>query len=478
VSDSRPAAVIILAAGEGTRMKSALPKVLHRVCGRSMLGHVIAAVSELDPARLIVVAGHGRDQVAAEALKQTPDADIVIQDPQLGTGHAVRMVIESLGVISGTVIVTYADMPLVRTSTYQELTDAHRAMRNAVTVLTAEGDPAGYGRIIRDKDGQFEAIVEQRDATEAQRKITEYNSGCYAFDGDLLADAIKRLTSDNDQQEEYLTDVVRIARGDGHRVGTVLAADAGEVLGVNDRVQLATARQVLNDRIADTLMRNGVTIIDPAATYLDVGVTIGRDTEIAPGTVIEGATVIGENVRIGPGCTLTDTVVGDGARLRHTVADHAEIGEDVTVGPYAYLRPGTRIADGAHIGCHVELKNANVGEGAKVPHLTYVGDADIGAGSNIGAGTIFANYDGVRKSHTTVGEHVFVGSNSVLIAPVTIEDGAYVAAGSAVSQDVPSGALGIARGRQHNSDGWVLRNREGTASAEAASRVVKNQEGQ
>jgi bifunctional UDP-N-acetylglucosamine pyrophosphorylase/glucosamine-1-phosphate N-acetyltransferase len=475
VSDSRPAAVIILAAGEGTRMKSALPKVLHPVCGRSLMGHVVAAASELDPERLIVVVGHSREQVAAEALRQAPGADIVTQDQQLGTGHAVRMVVESLGVISGTVVVTYADMPLVRARTYRELTDAHRAQRNGVTVLTADGDPSGYGRIVRDAEGRFEAIVEQRDATDEQRRITEYNSGCYAFDGDLLADAIKRVTSDNDQQQEYLTDVVAIERGDGHRVGTVLAADAGEVLGVNDRVQLATARRVLNDRLADTFMRNGVTIIDPAATYLDVGVTIGRDTEISPGTVLEGDTAIGEGARIGPGCTLTNTTVGDGAWLRHTVADHAEIGADVTVGPYAYLRPGTRISAGAHIGCHVELKNADVGEGAKVPHLTYVGDADIGAGANIGAGTIFANYDGMRKHHTTVGERVFVGSNTVLIAPVTIGDGGYTAAGSAITEDVPPGALGVARGRQHSSDGWVLRNREGTASAEAASRVVKNE---
>ncbi|MGD0556491.1 MAG: bifunctional UDP-N-acetylglucosamine diphosphorylase/glucosamine-1-phosphate N-acetyltransferase GlmU [Streptosporangiaceae bacterium] len=476
MSDSRPAAVIILAAGEGTRMKSTLPKVLHRICGRSLLGHAIAAVGELGPRRVIVVAGHGRDQVAAETREYAPDADVVIQDQQLGTGHAVRMVIESLGVISGTVIVTYADMPLVRASTYRELADAHEAAGNAVTVLTADGDSEGYGRIVRDASGQFEAIVEQRDASPRQRRITEYNSGCYAFDGDLLADAIKRVTSDNDQQQEYLTDVVAITRGDGHRVGTVLAADSGEVLGVNDRVQLGTARRVLNERLAISFMQNGVTIVDPATTWFDATVTIGRDSEIGPGTQLEGRTAIGQGVRIGPGCTLTDTTVGDGARLRQTVADHAEVGSDVTVGPYAYLRPGTQIADRAHIGCHVELKNAVVGEGAKVPHLTYVGDADIGTGANIGAGTIFANYDGMRKHHTTVGEHAFVGSDSVLIAPVTIGDGAYTAAGSAIDQDVAPGALGVARGRQHNSDGWVLRKREGTASAEAAGRVVMDEE--
>jgi len=475
VSDSRPAAVIILAAGEGTRMKSSTPKVLHRICGRSLLGHAIAAAGELRPQRLVVVAGHGREQVSAEA---SADADVVIQEQQLGTGHAVRMVTETLGVISGTVIVTYGDMPLLRASTYRELADAHQAARNAVTVLTAVGDPDGYGRIVRDAAGEFTSIVEQRDATPEQLAITEYNSGCYAFDGGLLADAIKRVSSDNDQQQEYLTDVVAILRGDGHRVGTVRAADAAEVLGVNDRVQLAAARRVLNDRMTVSFMRNGVSIIDPATTWIDVDVTIGADSEIGPGTQLEGRTAIGSGVRIGPGCTLTDTTVGDGAQVRYTVSNQAEIGPNATVGPYAYLRPGVRIGDGAHIGCHVELKNSVVGEGAKVPHLTYVGDADIGKGANIGAGTIFANYDGVAKHHTTVGENAFVGSDSVLVAPVTIGAGAYTAAGSTVSEDIPPGALGIARGHQHNSDDWVLRKRAGTAAAEAASRAVLDKKGE
>lgn len=477
MSDSRPAAVIILAAGEGTRMKSRIPKVLHRICGRSLLGHTVAAVGELRPHRLVVVAGHGRDQVAAQTRAIDPHADLVIQDKQLGTGHAVRMVVEALGLISGTVIVTYADMPLLRASTYRELADAHMAAHNAVTVLTADGDPDGYGRIVRDSSGEFLSIVEQRDATPEQRAITEYNSGCYAFDGELLADAIKRVSSDNDQQQEYLTDVVAIARGDGHRVGTVRAADAAEVLGVNDRVQLAAARRVLNDRMTLSFMRNGVSIVDPATTWVDVDVTIGADSEIGPGTQLEGRTSIGAGARVGPGCTLTDTTVGDGAELRYTVANQAQIGPNATVGPYAYLRPGTEIGDGAHIGCHVEFKNAIVGEGAKVPHLTYVGDADIGKGANIGAGTIFANYDGVAKHHTTVGESAFVGSDSVLIAPVSIGDGAYTAAGSAISEDVPPGALGVARGHQHNSDEWVLRKREGTAAAEAASRAVMEKRG-
>jgi bifunctional UDP-N-acetylglucosamine pyrophosphorylase/glucosamine-1-phosphate N-acetyltransferase len=313
--------------------------------------------------------------------------------------------------------------------------------------------------------------VEERDATPAELAIDEYNSGCYAFDGVLLADVIKRVTTDNTQQQEYLTDVVQILRGDGHLIGTVLAVDVTEIAGVNDRVQLATARRALNDRILEYWMRAGVTIVDPASTWVDVTVTIGQDAEIGPQTQLTGTTAIGAGARIGPGCLLEDTVVGEDAVLLHAVCRQAGIGAGATVGPYAFLRPGTRIRQNAHIGCHVELKNADVGAGAKVPHLTYVGDASIGAGANIGAGTIFANYDGVAKNHTDVGEHAFVGSNSVLVAPVAVGDGAYTAAGSVIAEDVAPGELGIARGRQHNSRGWVERNRMGTRSAEAAKRA-------
>ena len=471
MSESRPAAVLILAAGEGKRMKSSVPKVLHSLCGRSMVGHALALARALDPERLVVIVGHGRDQVAAEVADQAPDALIAVQEQQLGTGHAVRMVTEAFGVLRGTVVVTCGDMPLLRDGTLRELLGSHRADGNAVTVLTARGDSAGYGRIVRDADGAFLRIVEERDAAPAELAIDEYNSGCYAFDGALLADAIKRVTTDNKQQQEYLTDVVEILRGDGYPIGAVLAADVAEVLGVNDRVQLAAARRALNDRILEHWMRAGASIIDPATTWVDVTVTIGQDTEIGPQTQLTGSTTIADGARVGPGCLLEDTRVGEDAVVLHAVCRQAEIGPGATVGPYAYLRPGTRIGAKAHIGCHVELKNSEVGQGAKVPHLTYVGDAHIGAGSNIGAGTIFANYDGVAKHHTTIGEHVFVGSNTVLVAPVTMGDGAYTAAGSAITGDVPSGDLGIARGRQHNSDGWVERNRQGTRSAGAAKRA-------
>jgi bifunctional UDP-N-acetylglucosamine pyrophosphorylase/glucosamine-1-phosphate N-acetyltransferase len=451
-------------------MKSRTPKVLHTLCGRSLLGHAIAAADDLAPERLVVVVGHAREEVSAAAVAAAPRADIVFQEQQLGTGHAVRMVIESIGAMSGTVIVTYGDMPLLRGQTLGELAGRHVAAGNAVTVLTARGDFPGFGRIVRDAGGAFLRIVEERDATEAERAIDEFNSGCYAFDGALLADAVKRVTTDNSQHEEYLTDVVEILRGDGHPVGTVLAAESAEIRGVNDRVQLAQARRALNDRILRDWMLAGVTITDPASTWIDVTVTIGQDAEIGPETHLVGATVIGAGAKVGPGCLLEDTTVGEDAALLHAVCRQAEIGPRVSIGPFAYLRPGVSIADGAHIGTYVELKKSHIGPGAKVPHLTYVGDATIGAGTNIGAGTIFANYDGQHKHHTEVGENAFVGSNTVLVAPVTIGHGAYTAAGSAIQEDVPAGDLGIARGRQHNSDGWVLRNRQGTRSADAAAR--------
>jgi bifunctional UDP-N-acetylglucosamine pyrophosphorylase/glucosamine-1-phosphate N-acetyltransferase len=471
VSETSLAAVVVLAAGEGTRMKSRIPKVLHALCGRSLLGHAIAAASELAPERLVVVVGHAKEEVSAAALAAAPQADIVVQEQQLGTGHAVRTVIESVGSMTGTVIVTYGDMPLLRGQTLGELARRHVAAGNAVTVLTARGDFPGFGRIVRDPGGEFLRIVEERDATEAERGIDEVNSGCYAFDGALLTDAIKRVTTDNSQHEEYLTDVVEILRRDGHPVGTMLAAESAEIRGVNDRVQLAQARRALNDRILREWMLAGVTVIDPASAWIDVTVTIGQDAEIGPETQLEGTTAIGAGAKIGPGCLLEDTTVGEDAVLLHAVCRQSAIGPRVTIGPFAYLRPGASIADGAHIGTYVELKKSHVGAGAKVPHLTYVGDATIGAGANVGAGTIFANYDGQHKHHTEVGENAFIGSNTVLVAPVTVGDGAYTAAGSAIQEDVSAGDLGIARGRQHNSDGWVLRNRQGSRSADAATRT-------
>ena len=472
MSDSRPVAVIVLAAGEGTRMRSQIPKVLHAMCGRSMLGHALTAARELDPERLVVVAGHGRDEVAAEAIRYDPGARVVVQERLGGTGHAVRMVIEALGVLNGTLIVTYGDMPLLRGQTLAALAREHDAEGNAVTVLTARvSDPAGYGRIVRDHGGSLAEIVEDTDATQEQRAICEINSGCYAFNAGLLADAVKRVASDNAQGQEYLTDVVAILRGDGHPAGTVLAADQDEIQGVNDRVQLAKVRRAYNDRLLDAWMRAGVTIIDPASTWIDVGVTLAQDAEIQPRTQLEGSTAIGAGARIGPDCLLRDTTAGRGATVLYAVCESAEIGPGASVGPFARLRPGTKIGKNAHIGTSVELKNATVGEGSKVPHLTYVGDADIGTGSNIGAATVFVNYDGVAKHHSTVGDHVRIGADTMLVAPVHIGDGAYTAAGSVITEDVPAGALGVARGRQHNAEGWVERRHPGSPAAQAAARA-------
>ena len=423
----------------------------------------------------MVVAGHGREQVGAEAVRYKPDAAVVVQDRQAGTGHAVRMVIEALGVMPGVVLVTYGDMPLLRGQTLAALVREHAAAGNAVTVLTARPGPADFGRIVRDGRGALVEIVEYADATPEQRAIDEVNSGCYAFDGALLADAIKRVATDNAQGQEYLTDVVAILRGDGHPVGAILAADPGEIQGVNDRVQLAQVRRAYNSRLLEGWMRAGVTIVDPAATWIDVDVTIGQDTEIGPYTQLEGAhrDRRGRDDRTGlpaPGHHGRGPCRGGPRGL----PCGPRSGPDATVGPYAYLRPGTRIGAGAHIGCHVELKNSVVGAGAKVPHLSYVGDADIGERANIGAATIFSNYDGVAKHHTTVGADVFTGSDTILVAPVTIGEGAYTAAGSVITEDVPAGALGVARGRQHNSEGWVERRRPGTPAAAQARRAAES----
>jgi len=472
VSEPRPVAVIILAAGEGTRMKSRIPKVLHALCGRSMLGHALAAAGELHPRQMVVVVGHDRDQVSAEAERHAPGVSMVVQDSLDGTGHAVRMVTEALGVMPGTVVVTYADMPLLRARTLRALVREHDAAGNVVTVLTARvGDPAGYGRIVRDSGGALAEIVEDTDATPEQRAIDEINSGCYAFDGTLLADAVKRVATGNAQGQEYLTDVVAIMRGDGHPVGTVLADDPAEIQGVNDRVQLAQVRRAYNGRLLEDWMRAGVTIVDPAATWIDVDVTLDPDAEILPGTHLEGHTTIGSGARIGPGCMLRNTSVAQDATVLYAVCESAEIGPGASVGPFARLRPGTRIGPGAHIGTFVELKNASVGDGSKVPHLSYVGDADIGEHSNIGAATVFVNYDGAAKHHTTVGDHVKIGSDTMLVAPVSVGDGAFTAAGSVITDDVPPGALGVARGRQHNSEGWVERRHPGSPSATAAARA-------
>lgn len=452
-------------------MKSATPKVLHRICGRSLVGHVLAASRELDPAELVVVVGHAREQVAAHLAEIDPEVRTAVQERQNGTGHAVRMALEELGgPVDGTVVVVCGDTPLLTADTLAALTGTHQADGNAVTVLTAEvPDATGYGRIVRDgASGAVTAIVEHKDATAEQRAIAEINSGVFAFDGRLLADALKQVRTDNSQGEEYLTDVLGILRAAGHRVGASVAGDHREIAGINNRVQLSEARRTLNDRLLTAAMLDGVTVVDPATTWVDVTVGFGRDAVVHPGTQLTGATRIGEGAEVGPNSRLNDTVVGAGARVDNTVADGAVVGEGATVGPYAYLRPGTRLGVRSKVGTYVETKNASIGEGTKVPHLSYVGDATIGDFTNIGAASVFVNYDGETKNHTTVGSHCKTGSDNMFVAPVTVGDGAYTGAGSVITKDVPPGALAVARGQQRNIEGWVARKRPGSAAAKAA----------
>ncbi len=451
-------------------MKSATPKVLHEICGRSLVGHVLAAARELEPENLVVVVGHAREQVTAHLAEVDSQVRTAVQDKQKGTGHAVRMGLEELGgAVDGTVVVVCGDTPLLTGETLTKLSATHAEDGNAVTVLTAEvPDATGYGRIVRDAGGAVTAIVEHKDATEEQRAIREINSGVFAFDGRLLADALGKVRTNNSQGEEYLTDVLGILREAGHRVGACVAADHREIAGINNRVQLAEARRILNDRLLTAAMLSGVTVVDPATTWVDVTVTFEQDVTVLPGTQLHGATHLAEGSVVGPNSRLTDTKVGAGARVDNTVSDGAVVGPEASVGPYAYLRPGTRLGLKSKVGTYVETKNARIGEGTKVPHLSYVGDATIGEYTNIGAASVFVNYDGQDKHHTTVGSHCRTGSDNMFVAPVTIGDGAYTAAGSVITRDVPPGSLAVARGQQRNIEGWVARKRPGSAAAKAA----------
>ncbi|WP_326562496.1 bifunctional UDP-N-acetylglucosamine diphosphorylase/glucosamine-1-phosphate N-acetyltransferase GlmU [Micromonospora sp. NBC_01796] len=472
VSQPRVRTVVVLAAGEGKRMKSALPKVLHPLLGRTLVGHVLAAAAPLAPDHTLVVVGHGADQVTGHLAEVAPDANAVLQAEQRGTGHAVRIALDAAPDRAGTVIVINGDAPLLRPETVAALVEAHETAGAAATVLAAEvPDPTGLGRIVRDEVGRLEQIVEERDATPAQRAIREINAGIYAFDAARLRDTLGKLSTDNDQGEEYLTDVFGLFAATGEPVVVHVAADATETLGCNDRVELAALRQLLRDRVNTGWMRAGVTLLDPATTWIDVTVTLDRDAVVDQNTQLRGATSVGTGAVVGPDVTLIDTSVGAGATVLRSHAVSAVIGDRASVGPYAYLRPDARLAEQAKVGTFVEVKNSEVGAGAKVPHLSYVGDATIGARANIGAATIFVNYDGVAKHRTTVGEAAFVGCDTTLIAPVEVGAGAYVAAGSAIDSDVPPGALGVARGRQRNIEGWVARRRAGTRSAEAAERA-------
>jgi len=463
-------AVVVLAAGGGTRMRSATPKVLHELGGRSMLGHVLAAAADAGADEVAVVVGHARERVEPHVAQCLPSARTVVQTEQLGTGHATQIGLTAITAASGTVLVVMGDTPLLQSAALRDLASQHGVGAHAVTVLAARlGDPTGYGRLLVDADGQLTAVVEQKDATAEQLLITDVTTGIYAFDLAWLRSALPRVGHDNAQGEIYLPDVVALARSDGRSVGTVRVDDPIQAEGVNDRVQLAAMAAELNRRILEHWMRRGATVVDPATTWVDVTVSVGRDVRLLPGVQLHGATTVGDGATVGPDCTLTDVEVGAGASVVRTHGSGAVIGGGASVGPFAYLRPGTVLLADAKVGTFVETKNARIGLGAKVPHLSYVGDAEIGAGTNIGAGTITANYDGVAKHRTVVGRHVKTGSDNVFVAPVTIGDGAATGAGTVVRRDVPPGALAVSSGPQRHHEGWTERQRPGTPAATAAA---------
>lgn len=473
------AAVLVLAAGAGTRMRSDTPKVLHGLGGRSMLSHALHAVAKVAPEHLVVVLGKDRERVGPVvgelAVQLGRPIEVAVQEQQMGTGHAALCGLSALpDDFDGVVVVTSGDIPLLDAETLAALIASHSGESAAVTVLTTTlPDARGYGRILRTQDGEVIAIVEETDATPQQRAIREVNAGIYAFDIGALRSALSRLSADNAQHELYLTDVISIVRADGQIVHAKHVDDHALVAGVNDRVQLSDLARELNRRVVAAHQRAGVTVIDPATTWIDVDVAIGRDTVLRPGTQLLGTTQVGAGCEIGPDTTLADVSVGDGAAVIRTHGCESAIGERATVGPFSYLRPGTQLGADGKLGAFVETKNATIGTGTKVPHLTYVGDADIGEHTNIGASSVFVNYDGENKNHTTIGSHVRTGSDTMFIAPLTVGDGAYTGAGTVLRQDVPPGALAVSAGAQRNIEDWVLSKRPGSASAKAAEKAKR-----
>lgn len=471
-----PAAVVVLAAGAGTRMRSRTPKVLHSVAGRSLLGHAIYAGRALSPDRLVVVVRHERDGVVRETMAVDSSVLIADQDEIPGTGRAVQCALERLeseGIdVDRPIVVTAADTPLLDGDTLVRLVEEHERGGNAVTLLTAHvRDATGYGRIVRDGD-QVAEIVEEKDATDEQRAITEINAAVYVFEPRTLAEALSGVGQANAQGEVYLTDVVKIARAAGKSVNGVVVDDSWTVEGCNDKVQLAALGKEMNRRIVERWMRAGVTVVDPATTWIDVDVELAPDVTVEPNVQLKGACRVETGAVIGPDTTLTDVEVGQGASIIRTHGSLAVIGADATVGPFAYLRPGTYLDEDGKIGTFVETKNAKIGKGSKVPHLSYVGDADIGEQTNIGAASVFVNYDGVNKRRSTVGSHCRTGSDNMFVAPVNVGDGAYTGAGTTIREDVPPGSLAINPSTQRNIDYWVLRSRPGTAAAEAAAKAL------
>lgn len=445
---------IILAAGQGTRMKSKLPKVLHRVLGKPMVQWVIDCLTAAGVTDKITVLGHGAEQVATVVGEQT---SIVYQTEQLGTGHAVMQGVKALGAENDCVIVICGDTPLLQADTIKSLLAKHNAEKNMVTVLTAQAsDPTGYGRIVRN-GAQIEAIVEQKDATEEEKTITEINTGTYCFNQQFLLQYLPTLTTNNAQKEYYLTDLIKIANQNQFPVGGYQLDDFSESLGVNNRVQLAQAEQVLRQRKCNEVMLAGVTLINPASTYIGADVVIGSDTIIYPNVVLEGATVIGSDNVIGMNCRFVDSIIGDNNDIQSTTIVESTVGNGCKIGPMAYLRPGTVLADQVKIGDFVEVKKSKIGTGTKIPHLSYVGDAVVGSSVNIGCGTITCNYDGVNKYQTTIKDNAFIGSNTNLVAPVVVEEKAFIGAGSTITKDVPADTLAVVRGELRLKDDWSKR---------------------
>ncbi|NPV53762.1 MAG: bifunctional UDP-N-acetylglucosamine diphosphorylase/glucosamine-1-phosphate N-acetyltransferase GlmU [Firmicutes bacterium] len=500
---------VILAAGLGKRMKSKLPKVMHKLCGRPIIRYAVKVAREAGAAKVVVVVGHGREAVEAELGSEV---EYVYQEEQLGTAHAVmqaREVIEdymrlrgegkgrdaSAGISAGVsasedpgeasgmgacdVLVMAGDMPLLETPDIVRLVEEHRRNGADVTILSAIFDePIDFGRVVRDNQGNVTKVVEERDASPEEAAIREMNTSIYCFRASSLFESLKCIDASNAQKEYYLTDAIGILAGMGRKVHAVVARDSSTVKGINSRRQLAEAEAILRERIRQRHMDEGVTMIDPGTTFIDEGVTIGRDTIIYPLSFIEGATSIGEDCVIGPNVRLRDVKVGSGAKIENAVIYQSSIGPGASVGPFAYIRPETVVEEGARVGTFVEIKKSYIGKGSKVPHQSYVGDATLGEGVNIGAGTITCNYDGRRKHKTLIGDNVFIGSNTNLVAPVNIHKGAYVAAGSTITMDVPEGALGIARGHQRNIENWVARRRQTEEQKQEEQKQGKQKEEQ
>lgn len=446
---------VILAAGQGKRMKSKLYKVLHPVCGKPMVTHIADALERIQASRIIAVVGHGAEAVRQELGNRV---EYALQEEQLGTGHAVRQAAPLLAREEGVTLVVCGDTPLLTDETLFSLLETHRRSQAAATLLTAIVDDAsGYGRVVRGGDGAVRSIVEQKDCTEEQQRIREFNSGTYCFDNRKLFQALEQVGNDNAQGEYYLTDVIGILRAAGERVEGCVMHDPSEAAGVNDRAALSEVEAHMRRRINRAHMLAGVTLIDPDSTYIDAGVEIGADTVIYPGTVIRGSSSVGADCVIGPHAEIVDSVLGDGVKVTHSSILQAEAGDDCTIGPFAYLRPGAKLAARVKIGDFVEIKNAQIGEGSKVPHLSYVGDAVVGRNVNIGCGAITANYDGANKHVTHIDDGAFIGSNSNLIAPVKVGKDAYIVAGSTITQDVGDNEMAIARARQTNKPEYASR---------------------